>query len=66
MNYQPFYHMHILVSDELLAAISANKPALILFALLVVFCIYLFSTFINSLVAWRRIKNKRPYTLDHL
>lgn len=41
MNYQPFFGMHLLISDELLEASIAVGNSLIAIVLAVVFCTWL-------------------------
>ncbi len=48
MNYQPFFEMHILLSEQLISELQAQKPAIALLLFLTILAIYFASTAIHS------------------
>ena len=61
MDYQPFYDMHILVSDPMLQALQENKPYLIFMAVLTFYLIMFFHMTLFSLYKVLRQPKIRHY-----
>ena len=50
MNYQPFYNMNILISDDLLASLQANQFALLAFIFAGLFAFAMIVIVVNDLI----------------
>ncbi len=50
MNYQPFYHMHILISDDLIALVQANLFAINVFIIAALFAFAMLVIVVNDLL----------------
>lgn len=61
MNYQPFYHMHVLISDDLLSAVQANLFAINAFIIATLFVFAILVIILNDLLRYAMRAPKRNY-----
>lgn len=68
MNYQPFYNMNVLISDELLQALYDKRFAVYALMILTMFAGYIIFSLIEHLVLYlvRSRHKERPYISESL
>tara|TARA_R110002020_G_C16105687_1_gene759079 strand:- start:160 stop:372 length:213 start_codon:yes stop_codon:yes gene_type:complete len=61
MNYQPFFGMNILLSDQLLLELQQQKLAITFLLLATLVCFYFLSITLNDLIRYSVRSPKRNY-----
>lgn len=64
MNYQPFFDMNILVSDQFLQFLDDSRFAIFGFVVANLFLFYIISITFHSIVKLLISKKKRPYITE--